>query len=188
MNMEQSARDAMLGAIPQLRAYAVSLSRNEQQADDLVQEALLRACDNISHFEPGTNMTAWLITILRNHFYSEYRRRITQMQNIDGLHASPPVTKANQSAYSEYVELCGALGTLPPQMREALLLIAEAGLTYEEAALVCGCAVGTVKSRVHRGRARLAAILSVEYPHCFEEDRVSAAVMSHAEHARCSVL
>src|ERR1700731_3320700 len=143
MNMEQSARDAMLGAIPQLRAYAVSLSRNEQQADDLVQEALLRACDNISRFEPGTNMTAWLITILRNQFYSEYRRRITQMQNIDGLHANPPVTKASQSAYAEYVELCGALGPLPPQMREALLLIAEAGLTYEEAALVCGCAVGT---------------------------------------------
>jgi RNA polymerase sigma-70 factor (ECF subfamily) len=161
MSLDPTVRDAMLATIPRLRAFANSLCRNADQADDLVQETLLRGCANISSFLPGSNMTAWLFTILRNHFYSECRKRRRTYESIDDhveILTEPPA----QIARAEYAELCAALTKLRTEEREAVILIGASGFSYAEAAKICGCAEGTVKSRVHRGRTRLAELLSIE--------------------------
>jgi RNA polymerase sigma-70 factor, ECF subfamily len=152
----------MLAVIPQLRAFAVSLCRNRDQADDLVQETLLRACGNITKFEPGTNMGAWLITILRHQFYSEYRKRRREVQDANGYYLKTMVTQPHQIGCAEYRELLEAIAKLPKEMREALILVGVHGVSCPEAARICGCPTGTIKSRVHRARACLAALLSIE--------------------------
>jgi RNA polymerase sigma-70 factor (ECF subfamily) len=161
MSLDPAVRDAMLAAIPRLRAFANSLCRDVDQADDLVQETLLRACASISSFQPGSNMMAWLCTILRNRFYSEWRRRRRAFDSIDD-HAETMAEPPAQIARVEYLELRGALAKLRAEEREAVILIAASGFSYADAANICGCAEGTVKSRVHRARARLAELLSIE--------------------------
>jgi RNA polymerase sigma-70 factor, ECF subfamily len=183
-----SIHPAMLAAIPQLRTYAVSLCRDREYADDLVQETLLRACDNIARFDPETNMTAWLITILRHHFYSEYRKRRREIVDVDGIYADTLVTQPTQVARTEYGELRRALDKLPGEMRDAIVLIAGSGASYDEAARICGCAVGTIKSRVHRARTRLAELLSINSPGDLSEDPVGQSVIARAERDRvCAV-
>src|SRR5262245_37415109 len=176
MTAQASSRDAMLAAIPKLRAFAISLCRNGDYAEDLVQEALLRACANITSFKLGTNMLAWLFTIMRNVFYSECRRRRRQFETIDG-NADGLASKPTQVAQAEGHELCAALTKLPPEQRRALILIAGAGFSYHEAAKMCGCPTGTMKSRVNRARAELAQLLSIEGPEDFEEDPIIRAVI-----------
>jgi RNA polymerase sigma-70 factor (ECF subfamily) len=149
----------MLAAIPKLRAFAMSLCRNRDQADDLVQETLLRSCAKIALFEPGTNMAAWLFTILRNQFYTECRRRRIVEPVED--HAETLIEAPVQVARTEYADLRAALAKLRAEEREVLMLVGASGFSYGEAARICGCAEGTVKSRVHRGRARLAEMLSI---------------------------
>jgi RNA polymerase sigma-70 factor, ECF subfamily len=161
MSLDPAVRDAMLAAIPRLRAFANSLCRDVDQADDLVQETLLRACASISTFLPDSNMMAWLCTILRNHFYSEWRRRRRTFESIDD-HVETLAEGPAQIARAEYLELRRALAKLRAEEREAVILIAASGFSYAEAANICGCAEGTVKSRVHRARARLAELLSIE--------------------------
>jgi RNA polymerase sigma-70 factor (ECF subfamily) len=160
MIAEASSRDAMLAAIPKLRAFAISLCRNSDHAEDLVQEALLRACAKITSFEPGTNMLAWLFTILRNLFYSQCRRRRKHFESIDD-NADSLGSKPTQVAQAEHHELCAALSKLPPERRRALILIGASGFSYHEAAKICGCPTGTMKSRVNRARAELAQLLSL---------------------------
>jgi RNA polymerase sigma-70 factor, ECF subfamily len=179
-----SIHPAMLAAIPQLRTYAVSLCRDREYADDLVQETLLRACDNIARFDPDTNMTAWLITILRHHFYSEYRKRRREVADVDGIYADTLVTQPTQVARTEYGELRRALDKLPGEMRDAIVLIAGSGASYDEAARICGCAVGTIKSRVHRARTRLAELLSINNPGDLSVDPVGQSVIARAERDR----
>ncbi|MEP0323011.1 sigma-70 family RNA polymerase sigma factor [Bauldia litoralis] len=162
MKLDPSIRDHMLAAIPNLRAFAYSLCGNADRADDLVQETLMRAIDKIDHFTPGTNLNAWLFTILRNHFRSEFRKRKREVEDVDGKHADRLVSQPNQVGRVEFEELRVALATLPESQREALILVGASGFSYEEAAEIAGCAVGTVKSRVNRARARLAEMLSVE--------------------------
>jgi RNA polymerase sigma-70 factor (ECF subfamily) len=177
MIAEASGRDPMLAAMPKLRASAIFLCRNGDHAEDLVQETLLRACANITSFKPGTNMFAWLFTILRNEFYSQYRRGRkrfeTIVDNIDGLASKP-----TQLAHAEHHDLCAALTKLPPEQRRALILVEASGLSYPEAAKMCGCPTGTMKSRVNRARAELAQLLSIEGPEDFEEDPVTNAVIA----------
>src|ERR671916_2397173 len=156
MTLEASVRDAMLSAVPSLRAFAISLSGNVDRADDLVQETLLRALANINSFQPGTNMSAWLFTILRNHFRSEYRKRRREVEDGDGSYAETLKSQPEQSSRVEFEEFRAALSKLPPDQREALILVGASGFSYEEAAEICGCAVGTIKSRVNRARTRLA--------------------------------
>ena len=129
----------MLTAVPSLRAFAISLSGNIDRADDLVQETLLRAMANIDSFQPGTNMSAWLFTILRNHFRSEYRKRRREVEDGDGHHvdslkpscsASPP----QQHSRVEFEEFRKALAKLLPDQREALILVGASGFSHEEAA------------------------------------------------------
>ena len=154
----QIKRD-MVAAIPRLRAFAVSLCGNPDRADDLVQETLAKALLNIESFTIGTNLLAWLFTILRNAYYSEFRKRRREVADIDGGLSGMLVSKANQDDHMEYLDFRQALQKLPPDQREALILIGASGLSYEEAAEICKCAVGTMKSRVSRARTRLAELL-----------------------------
>jgi RNA polymerase sigma-70 factor, ECF subfamily len=154
----QIKRD-MVAAIPRLRAFAVSLCGNPDRADDLVQETLAKALLNIKSFTIGTNLLAWLFTILRNAYYSEFRKRRREVADIDGSLSGMLVSKANQDDHMEYLDFREALQKLPPDQREALVLIGASGLSYEEAAEICKCAVGTMKSRVSRARSRLAELL-----------------------------
>jgi RNA polymerase sigma-70 factor (ECF subfamily) len=162
MSLDPSVRDAVLAAVPSLRAFAISLSGNVDRADDLVQETLLRALANIDSFQPGSNMPAWLFTILRNLFRSEYRKRRREVEDADGSYAQSLKSQPEQTGHIEFQEFREALGKLPQDQREALILVGASGFSYEEAADICGCAVGTIKSRVNRARARLADMLSIE--------------------------
>ena len=157
----QIKRD-MVAAIPRLRAFAVSLCGNPDRADDLVQETLAKALLNIKSFTIGTNLLAWLFTILRNAYYSEFRKRRREVADIDGSLSGMLVSKANQDDHMEYLDFREALQKLPPDQREALILIGASGLSYEEAAEICKCAVGTMKSRVSRARSRLAELLQYD--------------------------
>jgi len=178
MLSEASSRDAMVAAMPKLRAFAISLCRNGDQAEDLVQETLLRGCANIRSFTPGTNMLAWLFTILRSEFYSECRRRRRLCDSIYDR-ADSLASRPTQVAQAAHHELCAALTKLPAEQCEALILIGASGLSYDEAAKMCGCPTGTMKSRVFRARSELARMLSIQGSQDFEEDPIiSAAVMS----------
>lgn len=162
MTVDNETRDAILAAVPSLRAFAVSLCGNVDRADDLVQEALTRALANIDSFRPGSNMSAWLFTILRNHFRSEYRKRRREVEDPEGWHAEKLTSQPAQLPHIEFEELREALTKLPDDQREALILVGASGFSCEEAAEICGCAVGTIKSRVSRARKRLADLMSVE--------------------------
>ena len=155
-------RDNIVKEIPHLRAFACSLLRNRCLADDLVQATLLRALDNQHRFEGGTNLRAWLFTIQRNLFYSDLRKYRNEVEDIDGEHASKLTTPARHLQALEFRDFRHALAQLPDEQREALVLVGAAGVSYEEAAGICGCAIGTVKSRINRGRARLTEMLDAE--------------------------
>ena len=162
MNVDPVLRDQILAAIPSLRAFAISLSGNVDRADDLVQETILRALANIHSFQPGTNLPAWLFTILRNLFRSEYRKRRREVEDADGSFAQTLKSHPDQIGRIEFQEFREALSQLPQDQREALILVGASGFSYEEAADICECAVGTIKSRVNRARSRLAKLLAVE--------------------------
>lgn len=178
MSLNPSVRDAMLSAVPSLRAFAISLCGNVDRADDLVQETLLRAWANIHSFEPGTNMSAWLFTILRNLFRSEYRKRRREVPDGDGTYAETLKTQPEQTSRVEFEEFRVALNKLPTDQREALVLVGASGFSYEEAAEICGCAVGTIKSRVNRARTRLAELMAIESADDFGPDREMRAVLT----------
>lgn len=150
---------ALLEAAPALRAFAISLAGDVVRADDLVQETLMRAWANAATFHPGANINAWLFTILRNLFASQYRKRRREVEDVEGEIAARLSTPAEQESRIEMNEMRLALAQLQPDQREAVLLVGASGFSYEEAAEICGCAVGTIKSRVNRGRARLAQLL-----------------------------
>ncbi|CAO4194152.1 sigma-70 family RNA polymerase sigma factor [Methylorubrum extorquens] len=155
-------RDGLLASLPGLRAFALSLAVNHAAADDLVQETLLKAWKNQDRFEPGSNLQAWLCTILLNHFYTDIRKRKREVEDADGTMAGQMVASAAQEANSELQQVKQHLAKLPAAMREALLLVGAQGLTYEDAAELIGCQVGTVKSRVSRARALLARSLGMD--------------------------
>jgi len=178
MSLNPSVRDAMLGAVPSLRAFAISLSGNVDRADDLVQETLLRAVANIDSFQPGTNMSAWLFTILRNLFRSEYRKRRREVEDADGSYAESLKSHPEQEGRVEMQEFRTALAKLPADQREALVLVGAAGFSYEEAAAICECAVGTIKSRVNRARTRLADLLAIEGAEDFGPDHATRAILA----------
>jgi RNA polymerase sigma-70 factor (ECF subfamily) len=163
--MDSSTRNALLGAIPHLRAFAISLTGNPESADDLVQETLARGLTHIDRFEPGTNIQAWLFTILRNQFYTGYRKRRRETEDPDGVLAGKLAVSPSQQARLDYEDMKLALASLAPRQREAILLIGAEGLTYEEAARVCQTSIGTIKSRVNRARTRLAELLAIDKGH-----------------------
>jgi RNA polymerase sigma-70 factor (ECF subfamily) len=154
-------RDALVAAIPNLRAFAISLTGDHHLANDLVQETLLKAWSHRDKFEPGTNLKAWLFTILRNTYFSEVRKKRREVQDVEGEAAARLVSPPEQHGHVDLEDFRKALTQLSVDQREALLLIGAEGFSYEEAAEISGCAVGTVKSRVNRARTRLAELMSV---------------------------
>jgi RNA polymerase sigma-70 factor, ECF subfamily len=173
-----AVREAMLAAIPSLRAFAISLSGNIDRADDLVQETLLRAMASINSFRPGSHMSAWLITILRNLFHSEYRKRRREVEDAAGSYAASLKSPPEQESRLEIEEFRVALAKLPSGQREALLLVGAAGFSYEEAAEICESAAGTIKSRVNRARARLSKLLFIDGADRLGPDRTTRAVLT----------
>ena len=171
-----AAKAQLLEALPRLRAFALSFCGHPDQADDLVQETLVKAWANLGSFEPGSNMPGWLYTILRNEFYSRLRKRRHEVDDPDGLIAARLATLPAQEAHLHFQDFQRALFRLPPDQREALMLVGANGISYEDAAALCDCAVGTMKSRVNRARNRLAEILSMHGPDRFESDRTWATV------------
>jgi RNA polymerase sigma-70 factor (ECF subfamily) len=155
-------RHDVVALIPALRAFAWSLSHNSADADDLVQDTLIKAWTHRSKFEPGTNLRAWLFTILRNTYYTNAVRRRREVADENGKHAASLSAGPTQDWTVAMRALQIALQQLPAEHREALILVGAAGLTYEEAAEVCGCALGTIKSRVNRARARLLRLMDAE--------------------------
>ncbi len=163
-------KDLLLAEIPSLRAFALSLSGNSDRADDLVQDTLMKAWANASSFLEGTNMRAWLFTIMRNTFFSQYRKSRREVQDVDGEAAARLVAMPDQLAHLDFVDFKAHLDRLPPDQREALVLIGASGFSYEEAAEICGCAVGTIKSRVNRARRRLMEMLALSSAEEFGPD------------------
>jgi len=149
----------LLGLVPFLRAFARSLTGNQEAADDLAQETLVKAWQSRSSFIPGTNLKAWLFTILRNQFYSERRRAWRQEPWDSEKAANLHSYSESQTSAADLSDIARALQALPNEQREALILVGAGGFAYEEAAKIINCAVGTVKSRVARGRRALMAIL-----------------------------
>lgn len=180
MTAASSIKAEMLKVIPSLRAFAISLCGNVDGADDLVQETLVKAWGNIGSFTEGSNMAAWLFTILRNVFYSQYRKRRREVDDPDGQYAARLASAPDQHSHMEFMDLKTALQKLPADQREALILVGASGLSYEDAASICGCAIGTMKSRVNRARGRLAELLSIAPGDAYGSDsRWSAAIDFH---------
>lgn len=177
MSESTGFRDDLVKTIPSLRAFAISLAQNNDRADDLVQETLVKAWDKQSSFQLGTNLKAWLFTILRNEFYSQMRKRGREVQDSDGLLTAGVAIHPGQQGSVDLKDFRKALETLPEDQREAIILIGASGFSYEEAAEICGCAVGTIKSRVSRARTRLQEILGIEGDGDFGPDAISAQVL-----------
>lgn len=173
----QGFRQDLLVAIPSLRAFAVSLSQNTDKADDLVQETLVKAWDKQASFQEGTNLKAWLFTILRNEFYSQMRKRGREVQDSEGLMTARLAVHPSQHGSLDLEDFRSALQQLPEDQREAIILIGASGFSYEEAAEICGCAVGTIKSRVSRARTRLQEILKISGEADYGPDAIAAQVL-----------
>lgn len=145
--------------IPHLRAFARGLCGRPDMADDLVQEALMKAWAAQDRFEPGTSMRAWTFVILRNAYLTDMRRNRFRGEYDEGVAERILTAPAGQEEPIHLSDMHRALLTLPPERREALLLVGAGGFSYEEAAEICGCAIGTIKSRVGRARSALTEML-----------------------------
>jgi RNA polymerase sigma-70 factor (ECF subfamily) len=154
-------RKELISLMPSLRAFAHSLSGQSARADDLVQDTVVKALSHADQFEPGTNMRAWLFTILRNQYYSLLRKQRREVEDVEGQHAMRLASRPAQDDAIDLEDFKRALFQLPSDQREVLILIGASGCSYEEAANICGCAVGTIKSRANRARKRLADILGL---------------------------
>ena len=166
-------RSGLLDAIPSLRAFGISLIGTADKADDLVQETLVKAWAKQTSFVPGTNLKAWLFTILRNEFYTQMRKRGREVTDSEGVHASKLAGHPEQIGHLDMQDFRAALDKLPADQREAIILVGASGFSYEEAAEVCDCAVGTIKSRVSRARVRLSELLNVEGDSAYGPDNIS---------------
>lgn len=155
-------REELVEHLPAMRAFAISLTRNMATADDMVQDTLVKAWTNIDKFEPGTNLRAWLFTILRNTFYSHRRKAKREVADADGALTEGLSQKPDHDGRLHLADFKDAFAKLPDEQREALILVGASGFAYEEAAEMCGVAVGTIKSRVNRGRKRLAELMQLD--------------------------
>ena len=157
--VDEAFKKELVALIPHLRAFARTLAGDPTSADDLAQDAMMKAWDARASYQMGTNMKAWTFMILRNQFYSEKRRSWRSTQLDQEAAERTLVAADDPEAPVALDELRLALQSLPSEQREALVLVGAGGFAYEEAAEICACAVGTVKSRVSRARRALQAIL-----------------------------
>ncbi len=155
-------RDELVEHLGALRAFAMSLTRNSAAADDLVQDTIEKAWKNMDKFQPGTNLRAWLFTIQRNAFYSIRRKAKREVADVDGAMAASLSEKPAHDGRLALNDFRKAFEQLPDEQREALMLVGASGFAYEEAAEMCGVAVGTIKSRANRGRRRLAELMGLD--------------------------
>lgn len=155
-------KEELVEHLPALRAFAVSLTRNGAQADDLVQDTVVKAWTNFDKFQVGTNLRAWLFTILRNTFYSNRRKARREVADVDGTFAAGLAEKPGHDGRLQLQDFKKAFDQLPVEQREALILVGATGFSYEEAAETCGVAIGTIKSRANRGRKTLAGLMKLE--------------------------
>jgi len=166
----------MLSILPNLRAFAYSLIGRPDKADDLVQDTIMKAWAKQDSFEPGSNMKAWLFTILRNEFYSQMRKRGREIQDSEGTFTEGMSVPPAQYGALDMQDFKKALAKLPDDQREAIILVGASGLSYEEAAEICECAIGTIKSRVSRARTNLKELLQVSGEGDYGPDANDAAV------------
>jgi RNA polymerase sigma-70 factor, ECF subfamily len=157
-----SFRDDLVAEMTNLRAFGISLSGSVSLADDLVQETLLRAWSKSDKFQPGTSLRAWLFTILRNIYYSNYRKRAREVQDSEGAYARRLIVSGDQESHLDMEDFRTALGRLPTEQREVLILVGANGLSYDEAATICEVEIGTIKSRLSRARAKLVELLALD--------------------------
>ena len=156
---QHDSRASLVPFLADLRAYARFLTPQRAEADDLVQETLVRALAALIQFRPGTSMRAWLFVILRNAFYEQARRRRTERAALLGAPLAEEAGAPVQEARNELADLQAHLFALPPLLREALVLVGAQGMSYDEAAEICNVPVGTMKARVSRARGQLAFVM-----------------------------
>jgi RNA polymerase sigma-70 factor, ECF subfamily len=183
----QVFREKLIAEIPGLRVFAISLAHSRHTADDLVQDTLLKAWSHSGSFTQGSNMRAWLFTILRNTYYSLYRKRSREVQDTDGMYSERVAVQANQHGVVDLADFRIALAKLPDDQREVLILVGAAGLSYEEAAEICKIPIGTVKSRVNRARVKLAELLSMDGVDGVGSDKNSDSIVNHVGYAAPSL-
>lgn len=177
-------RDQLIDHLGPMRAFAMSLTGNSALADDMVQDALVKAWTKIHTFEQGTNLRAWLFTILRNTYYSHHRKARREVGDPDGTFSANLAQKPDHDGRLQMRDFNVAFAQLSDEQREALVLVGAEGFSYEEAAETCGVAVGTVKSRVNRARARLAELMGLDDEENLElTDRVTTGIVSAQRHA-----
>lgn len=155
-------REAMIALLPDLRRYARFLLRQAAEADDLVQDSLMRALAALPQYQPGTSLRAWLFTIQRNVFYEQSRRRRTERRLLEQADAADEHSAPAQHGHIDLADLTRHLFELPPLLREALVLVGAHGMSYDEAATICAVPVGTIKARVSRARTQLARNMAVD--------------------------
>jgi RNA polymerase sigma-70 factor (ECF subfamily) len=175
-------KEELVEHLPAMRAFSVSLTRNAALADDMVQDALVKAWSNLDKFQPGTNMRAWLFTILRNTYYSNRRKAKREVPDADGSITAGLSRKPDHDGRLNMMDFEVAFAKLPAEQREALVLVGASGFAYEEAAETCGVAVGTIKSRVNRGRAKLVELMGMSDDDSFElTDSATMAVVANVQ-------
>ncbi|GLS85236.1 RNA polymerase sigma factor [Cypionkella aquatica] len=181
-NVDTDPRDQIVEHLRPLRAFAISLTRNVSTADDLVQETILKAWGSIDKFQRGSNLQAWLFTILRNTYYSSLRKTRREVADPDGAHAATLSVKPDHDGRMAFTDFLRAFDELSDEHREVLILVGASGFSTEEAAEMMGVAAGTVKSRASRARKRLAQLLGLaEGEGMFSGiDAVTDAVLSRA--------
>lgn len=162
MDPDIDPRDELIEHLPAMRAFALNLTRNPATADDLVQDAVVKAWANFDKFKPGTNLRAWLFTILRNTYYSLYRKRRREVEDPNGKMAMQLSEKPAHDGHLAMTDFRAAFAQLTDEQREVLILVGAEGFSYEDAAEMCGCAVGTIKSRTYRARKRLAELMHLD--------------------------
>ncbi|WP_050927952.1 RNA polymerase sigma factor [Aestuariivita boseongensis] len=155
-------KEEIVEHIGAMRAFAISLCRNSATADDVVQDALVKAWSNLDKFQQGTNMRAWLFTIVRNTYFSLHRKRKREVEDVDGVMAEKLSQKPEHDGKLVLRDFSQAFDQLTDDQREALVLVGAQGFSYEEAAETCGVALGTIKSRVNRARARLIELMDMD--------------------------
>lgn len=171
-------KDALVSHLPALRAFALSLTRNRATADDMMQDTVLKAWTNMDKFQPGTNMRAWLFTILRNTYYSSRRKLNREVADVDNAFSDTLSVKPDHDGRLQMMDFKTAFAKLADEHREALILVGASGFSYDDAAGMCGVATGTMKSRVNRARAKLTELLQLDDDDALElTDRATLAVV-----------
>jgi RNA polymerase sigma-70 factor (ECF subfamily) len=176
----------LVACVPHLRIFARSLTGNHERADDLLQDTIVRALTAAHQFRAGTNLRAWMFTILRNLHCDEFRKKRVQTQSLDDTPGHEPAVSPSQEASLEFSDFSRAFWQLDDDRRKALFLVGADGLTYEEAAKLCDCPKGTVKSRVSRARRELLHILDDASPIDERRDAPTLAGYGHERVATAS--